>query len=69
MSFDDFVNMISVFSEAAPVAVKSRYAFEIYDFGDSKHLRKKDIEQLIKHLVGDKNKFEKKDMDRLVEKV
>lgn len=30
MSLDDFINMISVFSDAAPVAIKSRYAFRVY---------------------------------------
>jgi hypothetical protein len=30
LSFEDFLNMMSVFSEAAPVSVKCCYAFEIY---------------------------------------
>jgi Ca2+-binding EF-hand superfamily protein len=30
MSFEDYLNMMSVFSEAAPVSIKSQYAFQIY---------------------------------------
>ena len=30
MSFEDYLNMMSVFSEYAPAEIKSRYAFEIY---------------------------------------
>lgn len=30
MSFEDYLNMMSVFSDSAPVAIKCRYAFEIY---------------------------------------
>ena len=30
MSFDDYLNMMSVFSDTAPASIKCRYAFEIY---------------------------------------
>ena len=30
MSFDDFLDMFSVFSESAPRSVKANYAFRIY---------------------------------------
>jgi hypothetical protein len=39
----------------------------IEDFGDSKYLRKKDIETLVQHLVGEA-KIEREDMNRLVNK-
>ena len=30
MNFEDYLNMMSVFSEAAPLSVKSYYAFKIF---------------------------------------
>jgi Ca2+-binding EF-hand superfamily protein len=30
MTFDDYLNLMSVFSEKAPSSIKCRYAFEIY---------------------------------------
>ena len=68
MTFDDFLNMFSVFSEAAPNSVKYFYAFEIYDFHDRKFLLKKDVAELIKRLIGD-NSIKKSDMEVLVDKV
>ncbi|ELU10268.1 hypothetical protein CAPTEDRAFT_3898 [Capitella teleta] len=43
MSFEDFLDMFSVFSEAAPRDIKAVYAFKIYDFDGDTHLGKEDI--------------------------
>ncbi|XP_025018210.1 calcium and integrin-binding family member 3-like isoform X2 [Tetranychus urticae] len=45
MTFDDFLDMLSVFSESAPRDVKVYYAFKIYDYDDDHFISGKDIEQ------------------------
>ena len=47
MSFDDFLDMFSVFSEAAPRDIKAVYAFKIYDFDGDNHLGKEDLAHTI----------------------
>jgi Ca2+-binding EF-hand superfamily protein len=69
MCFEDFLNMFSVFSEAAPNSVKYFYAFEIYDFHNRERLLKEDVAELIKRLIGDDNSISRSDMDVLVDKV
>lgn len=74
MTFDDYLNMMSVFSDNAPVAVKCRYAFEIYKFDENdlkERLTPYDIYALVVRLIGSENKNEikKDDMKLLVEKV
>ena len=68
MTFDDFLNMMSVFSEAAPDSVKCYYAFKIYDFSGRKCLTKSDIKTLIQTLIGE-NKIENSKMELLINKV
>ena len=40
MSFEDFLDMMSVFSEGATRDVKASYAFRIYDFDDDGYIWK-----------------------------
>ncbi|RUS77364.1 hypothetical protein EGW08_014878 [Elysia chlorotica] len=47
MSFDHFLDMFSVFSEAAPRDIKSSYAFRIYDYDGDKHLGRLDLEKTL----------------------
>ncbi|OQR67001.1 calcium and integrin-binding family member 3-like [Tropilaelaps mercedesae] len=42
--FEDFLDMLSVFSEAAPKNIKMHYAFKIYDYDNDGKLGPKDIE-------------------------
>lgn len=44
MCFEDFLDMLSVFSEAAPKHIKMHYAFKIYDYDNDGKLGPKDIE-------------------------
>ncbi|XP_077989226.1 calcium and integrin-binding family member 2-like [Glandiceps talaboti] len=48
LSFDDFLDMMSVFSDSAPTDLKAYYAFHIYDFDQDKYLGKYDLEQTLK---------------------
>jgi Ca2+-binding EF-hand superfamily protein len=45
MTFDDFLDMLSVFSESAPRDVKVYFAFKIYDYNGDHFITEYDIEQ------------------------
>uniref|UniRef100_A0A8D0G9V7 Calcium and integrin binding 1 n=1 Tax=Sphenodon punctatus TaxID=8508 RepID=A0A8D0G9V7_SPHPU len=53
MSFEDFLDMLSVFSDSATSEIKSHYAFRIFDFDDDGTLDRKDLEQLVNCLTGE----------------
>ncbi|XP_012938224.1 calcium and integrin-binding family member 3 [Aplysia californica] len=53
MAFEDFLDMFSVFSEAAPRDIKSAYAFKIYDYDNDNFLGKFDLEKTLKSLTQD----------------
>ncbi|GBO11872.1 Calcium and integrin-binding protein 1, partial [Araneus ventricosus] len=50
-SFEDFLDMVSVFSPATPPEKKAEYAFCIYDFDGDGFLSKEDIAKLITALT------------------
>lgn len=51
-SFEDFLDMVSVFSEGTPPEKKAEYAFCIYDFDGDGFLSKDDLSKLISSLTG-----------------
>ncbi|ESO88192.1 hypothetical protein LOTGIDRAFT_206941 [Lottia gigantea] len=53
LSFDDFLDMFSVFCEAAPRDIKTAYSFRIYDFDGDSYLNKEDLEKTLKNLTRD----------------
>ncbi|XP_067841389.1 calcium and integrin-binding family member 4-like [Heptranchias perlo] len=50
-SFDDFLEMMSVFSENASLAVKIDYAFRIYDLNGNNYIDQEDIRHIILRLT------------------
>ena len=46
MTFEDFLDMMSVFSDHAPKNVKVEYAFRIYDFDNDDMLSNSDLEEV-----------------------
>ncbi|CAG9854938.1 unnamed protein product [Phyllotreta striolata] len=52
-TFEDFLDMMSVFSEAAPKSVKAEHAFRIYDFDGDDMLGVSDLKKIITKLTGD----------------
>ncbi|XP_067871691.1 calcium and integrin-binding protein 1-like [Heterodontus francisci] len=52
MSFEDFLDMFSVFSDSATPEIKSHYAFRIFDFDDDGTLDKEDLKKLVNCLTG-----------------
>ncbi|KAI1730710.1 EF-hand domain pair domain-containing protein [Ditylenchus destructor] len=53
ITFDDFLDMFSVFSEMAPLQLKLKYAFRIYDFDNDEHLGHDDLSRMIRCLTRD----------------
>ncbi|XP_068699001.1 calcium and integrin-binding family member 2-like [Montipora capricornis] len=43
LTFDDFLNMMSVLSESAPRELKAKYAFKIFDFDGDEYIGKEDL--------------------------
>jgi calcium and integrin-binding protein 2 len=51
LTFDDFLDMFSVFSEMAPLQLKLKFAFRIYDFDGDEFLGREDLRQMIDALT------------------
>ncbi|XP_018578010.1 calcium and integrin-binding protein 1 [Anoplophora glabripennis] len=52
-TFEDFLDMMSVFSQSAPKSVKAEHAFRIFDFDGDDMLGVTDLKQVINKLTGD----------------
>ncbi|XP_002155581.1 calcium and integrin-binding protein 1 [Hydra vulgaris] len=68
MTFDDFLDMMSVFSENAPKSVKVEYAFRIYDFNEDDFLCRSDVCQIISKLCGEQ-KLTEDNINAIVKKI
>ncbi|XP_022903559.1 calcium and integrin-binding protein 1-like [Onthophagus taurus] len=68
MTFEDFLDMMSVFSTGAPKSVKAEHAFRIFDFDGDDMLGTSDIKQVIERLIGG-NKLNDREMDHLIQNV
>uniref|UniRef100_A0A0K0F9D4 Calcium and integrin-binding protein 1 (inferred by orthology to a human protein) n=2 Tax=Strongyloides TaxID=6247 RepID=A0A0K0F9D4_STRVS len=53
LTFDDFLDMFSVFSEMAPLQLKLKYAFRIYDFDGDDQIGHDDLSKMIRCLTRD----------------
>lgn len=51
MTFEDFLDMMSVFSHKAPRSVKTEYAFQIFDFNEDDMISTEDLKQVIGRLT------------------
>ncbi|RWS17218.1 calcium and integrin-binding family member 2-like protein [Dinothrombium tinctorium] len=67
MTFDDFLDMFSVFSESAPRDVKVYYAFKIYDYDGDHFIGPNDIAQTTAALT--KNQLTPEEINIVCEKV
>ncbi|XP_065083809.1 calcium and integrin-binding protein 1-like [Ochlerotatus camptorhynchus] len=66
ISFEDFLDMMSVFSDAAPKSVKAEHAFRIFDFDGDDMIGKNDLQQVIQRLTGYNNALNESDIDQLI---
>ncbi|NXS14575.1 CIB1 protein, partial [Neodrepanis coruscans] len=71
MSFEDFLDMLSVFSDSATTVVKSHYAFLLFDFNDDGALDRKDLEQLVNCLTGqgEESRLSSAEMEQLIQNI
>ncbi|XP_062927100.1 calcium and integrin-binding protein 1-like [Mobula hypostoma] len=71
MSFEDFLDMLSVFSDSATPEIKSHYAFKIFDFDGDGTLNKEDLKKLVNCLTGgtDNSQLTESDMNQLINNI
>ncbi|KAK4872270.1 hypothetical protein RN001_016394 [Aquatica leii] len=67
LSFEDFLDLLSVFSEQAPRDIKVFYAFCIYDFDGDQHVGPEDLHQTLRLLT--RQELTAEEMQQIVEKV
>lgn len=65
-TFEDFLDMMSVFSDASPKSVKAEHAFRIFDFDGDDMLGVGDLKQVIERLIGE-NHLPDNDMKQLIQ--
>lgn len=65
-TFEDFLDMMSVFSDAAPKAVKAEHAFRIFDFDGDDMLGVGDLRQVIDRLTAPQ-RLNDNDMQQLLQ--
>ncbi|KAM6409402.1 calcium and integrin-binding protein 1 [Rhynochetos jubatus] len=71
LSFEDFLDMLSVFSAAATLDIKSHYAFRIFDFDEDGILDREDLEKLVDCLTGqgEESRLSSAEMEQLIENI
>lgn len=68
MTFEDFLDMMSVFSDGAPKNVKVEYAFRIYDFDEDDMISSDDLKEVVDRLTGDQ-KLNENEMQQLIDNI
>ena len=68
MTFEDFLDMMSVFSENAPKSVKVEYAFRIYDFNEDDYICESDLKRVIRRLCGEQ-KLSEENLKTIIKKI
>ncbi|XP_005101818.1 calcium and integrin-binding protein 1 [Aplysia californica] len=68
MTFEDFLDMMSVFSDGAPKNVKVEYAFRVYDFDGDDLISDEDLKNVIECLTG-ANKLTEDEMQQLIDNI
>lgn len=69
MTFEDFLDMMSVFSDNAPKNVKVEYAFRIYDFDSDDMISSTDLQEVINRLTGTDQQLTEEDMKQLIKNI
>jgi len=65
MNFEDFLDMVSVFSENAPLQMKADWAFRIFDFDQDGKITASDIERVVRQLCGNEQ-FSRQELDKII---
>lgn len=69
LTFEDFLDLMSVMSEHSPKSLKTEYAFRVYDFDGDDLIGPQDIATVIKHLLGDQNDLTDEETQLIVKNV
>ncbi|XP_013924766.1 PREDICTED: calcium and integrin-binding protein 1 [Thamnophis sirtalis] len=71
LSFEDFLDLLSVFSDSATPEIKSHYAFRLFDFDDDGALDKEDLEKLVNSLTGggEDSRLSRLEMEQLIQNI
>ncbi|XP_036431826.1 calcium and integrin-binding protein 1-like [Colossoma macropomum] len=71
LSFEDFLDLLSAFSDSATLEIKSHYAFRIFDFDDDGTLDAGDLEKLVNCLTGetDDTRLTAEEMKQLINNI
>lgn len=67
LSFEEFLDLLSVFSEQAPRDIKVFYAFKIYDFDRDGFISQADLKSVLKALT--RNELSPEEHQQIAEKV
>lgn len=67
-TFEDFLDLMSVFSDSSPKAVKAEHAFRIFDFDGDDMLGINDLKQVVERLVGS-NELSNDEMKLLIQNI
>ncbi|XP_039257044.2 calcium and integrin-binding protein 1-like [Styela clava] len=69
LMFEDFLDMMSAFSDLAPRNVKAEWAFKIYDFNGDDLLDSDDLQNVVNRLTGSDDNLTEEEMDQLINNV
>ncbi|KAF7660450.1 hypothetical protein LDENG_00280910 [Lucifuga dentata] len=71
LTFEDFLDLLSAFSDSATLEIKSHYAFRIFDFDDDGTLGYGDLEKLVNSLTGetDDTRLTPEEMKQLIDNI
>ncbi|XP_047451561.1 calcium and integrin-binding protein 1-like [Mugil cephalus] len=71
LTFEDFLDLLSAFSDSATLEIKSHYAFRIFDFDDDGTLDASDLEKLVNCLTGetDETRLSSDEMTQLINNI
>ncbi|XP_067054586.1 calcium and integrin-binding family member 2-like [Acropora muricata] len=69
LTFDDFLNMMSVLSDSAPRELKAKYAFRIFDFDGDDYIGKEDLRLTVRAITANELTHEETEFvtDKLLE--
>ncbi|XP_071483809.1 calcium and integrin-binding family member 2-like [Diadema setosum] len=68
LTFEDFLDMMSVFSDSAPKSMKAEYAFRIYDFDEDDFINSSDLREMVNRLSGEQQLTDD-DMQQLIDNI
>ncbi|XP_026775488.1 calcium and integrin-binding protein 1 [Pangasianodon hypophthalmus] len=71
ISFEDFLDLLSAFSDSATLEIKSHYAFRIFDFDDDGTLDYEDLKKLVNCLTGESTdtRLTSEEMNQLINNI